>query len=91
MNELIMSQALQGLFTAVATEMFKPENLENLGKLLMPPCHTASDVAQDALDAWEHGKMSREACRKIVLAVLDDVEPTTVTVDARAKLERLFS
>lgn len=91
MNELLVSQALQGLMTSLASEMFKPENLANLASLFSQPCHTASDVAQDALDAWEHGKLSRDACRKIVLAVLDDVEPTTVTVDARAKLERLFN
>jgi hypothetical protein len=46
--------------------------LEQIANQLFSPCHTAADVAQDALDAWEHGQLSTEACRKIVEAVLED-------------------
>lgn len=36
--------------------------------------HTAEDVAQDALDAYEAGNMSRQACLAIVQIVVADVE-----------------
>lgn len=32
--------------------------------------HTASDVAQDALDAWEHGNLTTEQCAVIVNTIL---------------------
>ena len=50
-----------------------------------PEPRTPTDIAQDALDAWEHGKMSREDCLNIVLATMD------YAVNARANLERLFN
>lgn len=35
-------------------------------------CHTASDVAQDALDAWENGQLTREQALRIVQIALED-------------------
>lgn len=32
--------------------------------------HTASDVAQDALDAWEHGNLTSEQCAAIMQIIL---------------------
>ncbi len=51
-----------------------PQFIQGIEKLFAPPCHTAYDVAQDALDAAEHGKMSNECARKVVNSILDDLD-----------------
>lgn len=68
--EPILSRMLQQF---AAELLSNPQTLESLfGQLFDGGCHTSADVAQDALDAWESGHLSTEACRKIIEAVLED-------------------
>lgn len=49
--------------------------------LFTPPHHTAGDVAQDAIDAWENGELSDQAAMQIVAVVIGDkAKHRTVTV-----------
>lgn len=50
------------------------QGMNDFMQALCPHHHTAEDVAQDALDAYEAGNMSREACLAIVQIVVADVE-----------------
>jgi hypothetical protein len=59
----------KGAFEALAN----PEALKGLGDLFAGSlCHTGLDVAQDALDACDHGQLSHEAALKIVAICLQD-------------------
>lgn len=95
MNEF--APILGQLLGKVALDLLSnPQTLETLANQFAP-CHTAADVAQDALDAWENGKLSAEACRKIVEAVLEDraararpVRPPKSSADLAAALEELY-
>lgn len=67
------------LGTAIATDIARNpagaiQGMNDLMSALCPNHHTAEDVAQDALDAYEAGNMSREACLAIVQIVVADVE-----------------
>lgn len=64
-----IQSAVQGLFGALIAEVSKPENLS---RLFEPECHTAEDVAIDAIDAYKHGKLSKQACMAIVDLALND-------------------
>lgn len=64
--------------TAIAADIARnPAGaIEGLNTLLdsLCPHHTAEDVAQDALDAYEAGNLSADAAMKVVAVVLADKE-----------------
>lgn len=52
--------------------MTNPESLTQLGQMLGGiGCHTAVDVAQDALDAYEAGHLTAEQAQRIIAIALE--------------------
>ena len=77
--------ALSNLFCSF---LANPDSVKALSEV-MNPCHTALDVAQDALDAVDNGKMSVSTARKVIDTILEDLEPKPVDNRAdRVKLEK---
>lgn len=82
--EPILSQALSQLFAAagqaIATELVSqlsdPQKLEQtLTSLFGGGCHDNVDVAQDALDAYQAGHLSKDQCLRIVQICLEKKHP----------------
>lgn len=89
-NETLLTQAFYGFFNALAqaaaTELSKPETLTELGKIFSG-CHDNVDVAQDALDAYQAGHLSKDQTLRIIQICLEERNPgKTIDIDA---LERL--
>jgi hypothetical protein len=71
-NDLASSVA-SGIAKGVAEVLANPDTLNALGDMFAGSfCHSSLDVAQDALDACEHGQLSHEAALKIVAICLQD-------------------
>lgn len=88
MLEQIMTQAITAIAQQAAGEILRdPQGaLKALDDLLLPLFdhhHTAEDVAQDALDAYEAGHLSADAAMKIVAVVLGDKEAQRKTAAAK--------
>ena len=94
MLESLVQQAAMTFAQQLGAELIaNPEEamnqLNQLAEALFCPHHTAADVAQDALDAWEVGELSDEAAMQVVAAVIGDLNrqrsqtsPRTVTVSS---------
>lgn len=73
-----VSQSLvTGVVQGAVEALSNPQVQQGLNKMLDDMfvgsfCHSGLDVAQDALDACEHGQMSHDAALKIVAIALDD-------------------
>jgi hypothetical protein len=62
-----------GFVQGAVEALTNPQVQEGLSSLFAGSfCHSGLDVAQDALDACEHGQLSHEAALKIVAIALAD-------------------
>lgn len=77
---------LQSFFGALVQELQKPETLTELSKFFSG-CHDNIDVAQDALDAYQAGHLSKDQALRIIQICLEERNPGK-TIDIAA-LERL--
>lgn len=69
-----------------------PQALEEFCKSFFAAgCHNAVDVAQDALDAYDHGHLTREQALEIVTICLKKQNPTVDVKAKRIELEKLFN
>jgi tagatose-1,6-bisphosphate aldolase len=97
-----METALASMFTAMLNNAIKdgveylaknPQAVEEFMKSFSSfGCHTASDVAQDALDAYDAGHLTREQALQIVEICLQKKHGPTVDIKSkRVQLEQLFN
>ncbi len=96
-----MTDMISGIFTAAITNALKeglthlmenPQALDEFGKFLFASHHhNAVDVAQDALDAYDVGHLTREQALEIVTICLKKQNPTVDVRAKRVELEKLFS
>lgn len=82
----ILQSFFGALVQVAATELQKPETLTELGKFFSG-CHDNIDVAQDALDAYQTGHLSKDQALRIIQICLEEQNPGK-TIDIAA-LERL--
>lgn len=89
----IFANALQNALQQGLNYMVNnPQALEEFGKALFSAgCHNAVDVAQDALDAYDHGHLTREQALEIVTICLKKQNPTVDVRAKRVELEKLFN
>ena len=95
--ETALSSLLSGLITQALQQGLQhiannPQSIEQFFVGLQSfGCHNAADVAQDALEAYEHGHLSREQALQIVQICLEKKHGPTVDVASkRVQLEQLF-
>lgn len=69
----LMINGLMQLANTLFAELSKPENVQSVFEYIKDNnCHSAADVAIDALDAYKNGKLSKASCLKVVQACLED-------------------
>jgi hypothetical protein len=85
------------IINAIISNAFKqlmanPEIISGLmTSLFSGGCHNAVDVAQDALDAYDHGHLTREQALQIVTICLQKQNPTIDITAKRIEIEKLFN
>jgi len=94
--EPILSQALTQLFAAtgqaiaseLANQLSDPQKLEQaIASFFGGGCHDSVDVAQDALDAYRAGHLTKSQSLRIIKICLEEKHPGK-TIDVET-LERL--
>lgn len=97
MTEPIVSSFFTSMLTNALKEGLEylvnnPDALENLKTSFFGiGCHNAVDVAQDALDAYDHGYLTRQQAIDIVTICLKEQNPTVDIRSKKVELEKLFS
>lgn len=90
MNEFTIANLL--INKAIEAIITNPEAIQGLmTSIFGSSCHNAVDVAQDALDAYDHGHLSREQALQIVTICLQKQNPTIDIKAKRLEIEKLFN
>jgi hypothetical protein len=91
LTQLLLQIASQEL-TKLANN---PQAINGFLEFLGAGCHNAVDVAQDALDAYDHGHLTRDQAMRIVEICLEkDARQKGKPIDIQSKrieIEQLFT
>ena len=87
-----MESIVTAILAKAATEFLSnPEMINSFFSQFVSSCHhTAEDVAQDALDAYEAGNLTKAQTMKIIETCLQEKQPTIDVKSKRLELEKLF-
>lgn len=95
METQITQMIISTLFQEVGKMMANPETAQALLQFFGGGCHNHVDVAQDALDAYDHGHLTRDQAMRIVQICLEqDARDKGQPIDIKAKriqIEQLFT